>query len=357
MNPSTIPFADITIAGTPGKAGRMPAFGRDVVIDPRVLSDYCFQPLDTRVDDLLHVAAAVAFADRTVRRHASYAWRRRIHLEIAVREPEFWEQSDVRNALIDCLSMVTGDVWILAFCGGRAPLLVDPQAPLDLKTARSAVLPFSDGLDSLAAARLHAVDHPRESLVLVTSGAKKDVDRAYRVKTLNARRYRVSVPFRLPKNPQFRQVESTYRSRGFVFNVVAAAAAYLLEAQRVIVPESGQGSIGPSLIPVGNEAPDMRMHPVFTHRLGRFLERVLGRHIPFEHPYLWSTKGQTLERLHNDGIAQDWWETRSCARDQRHVRKRVQLPDVFVAEAIAGRQVLDHRREEVADINRLRAGF
>lgn len=315
----SIPTEHITISPSAEKGKRKPAFGRDIVINPHVLSEYCFQRLDTRVDDLLHIAAAVAFADRTVARHASYAWRRKIDLTIPVREASFWSQRSNRNQLAECLDRVTGDYWMLDFTGGRKPLVINPQAPLELKSGALSVMPFSDGLDSLAAARLHTADHPNESLVLVTSGSKKDVDRAYRIRGLNGRRHRVAVPFHLPKNKRFPQVEQTYRSRGFVFNVIAAAAAYLLDARRIIIPESGQGCLGPALTPIGNEAPDARMHPVFTHRLGAFLERVLGRTVRFEHPYLWQTKGQTLERLRKESLDLDWWETRSCARDQRHV--------------------------------------
>ena len=320
QNDHSVPVARVTISASPEKSRRLPAFGRDIVIKPEVLSDYCFRPLDARVDDLLHIAAAIAFADKTVARHMSKAWRRKIEMTIPLREPSFWEQPHIKHSLTDCLDLVTGDIWTMSFSGGRKPLVVNPQAPLQLKSESISAMPFSDGLDSLAAARLHAVDHPQDTLVLVTSGSKRDADRAFRVKGLNGRRHRVAVPFQLPKSERFRHVEQTYRSRGFVFNVIVAAAAYLLEAKRIIVPESGQGSLGPAFTPIGNEAPDLRMHPVFTHRLGLFLERVLGRTIRFEHPHLWQTKGQTLERLREASLEADWWETRSCARDQRHVR-------------------------------------
>jgi 7-cyano-7-deazaguanine synthase in queuosine biosynthesis len=254
-----------------------------------------------------------------VARHHSQAWRRNIELSIPLRERAFWDEN-IKHLLQDCLDLVTGDVWQISFSEGRKPLVVNPQAPLQLKSQSISAMPFSDGLDSLAAARLHAIAYPDDTLVLVTSGSKRDADRAFRIKGLNGRRHRVAVPFHLPKSERFRHIEPTYRSRGFVFNVIVAAAAYLLEARRVIVPESGQGSLGPALAPIGNEAPDMRMHPVFTHRLSVFLERALGRAIQFEHPHLWQTKGQTLERLRKEQLDADWWETRSCARDQRHVR-------------------------------------
>jgi hypothetical protein len=283
------------------------------------LSEYCFQPFDRRVDDLLHIAAAAGFADRAIRRTASRAWRRHLDLRVSVHEPDFWRQPAIAHALSDCLDLVTGDVWSFTFTGGRVPMVVNPQAPLNLKQGPSVVMPFSDGLDSLAVARLTSLAEPNSTLILVTTGGKQDVDRAFRLRHFNARRHRVSFPFTFPRSGTVRLEESSYRSRGFVFSVAAAAAAHLLEAGRVIFGESGQGSLGPWLAPVGNEAPDVRMHPLFTVRITRLMQLVLGRRIAFDHPYLWMTKGETLARLNAEGLADDWWETRSCARDQRHM--------------------------------------
>jgi hypothetical protein len=327
---STHPTARIYVTGRPVRSrdhSINAVFGREIVVDPLVLSDYCFRPLSRRVDDLLHVAAAVGYADRLVRRQPSHGWRRRVALRVAVHEPDFWKQPGIVASLVGCLDLVTGDIWSIEFDGTRNPLEVTPQAPLALGTSPSLVMPFSDGLDSLAAARLLSLDQPQRSLILVTSGSRKDVDRAFRLRGLSARRHRVSVPFRFSPPAGTRLSEPSNRSRGFVFGVLAGAAAYLLDAERVVLGESGQGVLGPWLLPVGNEAPDVRMHPMFTLRLTRLLDKVLGRPVAFWHPHLWTTKGETVGRLRQEGVADDWWETRSCARDQRHMSrdgKRVQ---------------------------------
>ena len=61
-------------------------------------------------------------------------------------------------------------------------------------------------------------------------------------------------------------VESIARSRGFKFALISGLAAYLIKAERVIVPESGQGALGPVLITVGQGYDDYRSHPLFTGR-------------------------------------------------------------------------------------------
>jgi hypothetical protein len=98
---------------------------------------------------------------------------------------------------------------------------------------------------------------------------------------------------------------------------MAGIAANLLEADRIIVPESGQGALGPWLKPVGSESPDVRSHPFFTASLSRFLELVFGRRIEHEHPQLWTTKGETLRELTAARLDNDWWMTKSCPRGRK----------------------------------------
>ncbi len=56
----------------------------------------------------------------------------------------------------------------------------------------------------------------------------------------------------------------------------AMPSTYLAGASRVIVPESGQGALGPALVPVGQAYVDYRSHPLFTERMERFLAALLG---------------------------------------------------------------------------------
>jgi hypothetical protein len=61
-------------------------------------------------------------------------------------------------------------------------------------------MPFSDGLDSLAGARLISGDEPDAMLLLVTAGQRLDADKPWRERYLNAQRYRLVLPFRFPNN-------------------------------------------------------------------------------------------------------------------------------------------------------------
>jgi hypothetical protein len=121
---------------------------------------------------------------------------------------------------------------------------------------------------------------------------------------------------------------------------MAGIAANLLEADRIIVPESSQGSLGAWLNPVGNEAPDVRTHPFFTASLSRFLKTVFDRHIGHEHPQLWKTKGETLRELKNNGLEEHWWTTKSCPRGRKVCMNGKRVPCGVCASCLLRRQSL-----------------
>lgn len=284
--------------------------GEDLQILPDVLGTYCVRELSPRIDDLVVLAGVVAFADRAIARQVSLAWSRELHLSIPVHDTTFWERPETIASLTCALDALTGDNWHFRFSRRSKPTRVRPQATLALSGQACTVVPFSDGLDSLAAARLAKRRDPHTTLVLVTTGKQRPV-------TPDARAHRVAIPLTIP-NRRVRFPETSYRSRAFVYGTMAGIAAQLVSAERVIVTESGQSSLGPWLLPVGNEAPDIRTHPTFTTRLAKFLSIVLDTKICFDHPHLWNTKGETLRELHEQRLDEDWQLTRSCPR-RRHM--------------------------------------
>lgn len=284
--------------------------GEDLVVLPNVLGTYCVHELTPRVDDLVTIVGVVAFADRAVARTTASAWPRALHLTLPVHDRAFWERNNIISALTQTLDALTGDTWDFAFTHRNKLSRVNPQTTLPLSGQPCTVIPFSDGLDSLAVARLSQHHAPNTTLLLVTTGNHRSI-------APDARSRRVAIPFKIPSK-HVRFPETSYRSRAFVFGVMAGIAAHLVDAHRIVVPESGQSSLGPWLLPVGNEAPDIRTHPIFTTRLAKFLSATLDTTISFDHPQLWKTKGETLRELHDLDLHDQWWMTRSCPR-RRHV--------------------------------------
>jgi 7-cyano-7-deazaguanine synthase in queuosine biosynthesis len=285
------------------------AIGRDLVIRPEVLGQYCVKPLDPRIHDLVLIAGAVKFADRVVQRNTRAYWRRELEVTVPTSDPDFWKQTVVIKDLTETLQLLTGDLWSFDFIRTRKKPNIDVQTSLPFEGRPCVVIPFSGGLDSFAAARLVSLREPNIGVIKVTTGSGQ-------VARGSSGQHQVSIPFS-SRRSDIRLRETSYRSRGFVFGVMAGIAANLLEADRIIIPESGQGALGPWLNPVGNEAPDVRMHPFFTTKLSKFLATVFGRHIRHEHPQLWKTKGETLWELRDNGLEANWWTTKSCPRGRK----------------------------------------
>lgn len=287
--------------------------GEHLNLEPRALGTFLRLDVTARAADLLVIAGAVAFVDRRVTRHHATCWERDLYLSLPVLDFEFWDAREVRAELLLLLQMLTGDNWQITFRSSSKPLPIDPQGVLPLSDTPPIVIPYSNGIDSFAVARLRV--KPGENVVRVSTGRIGDTEKkANRSKSTTTRW--VSMPISLPNGGSSLR-EQSYRSRGFLFGVVAATAAGLMCGTDIVVPESGQGTFGPALTVIGRESPDIRMSPVFTNALGRFVSRVFDRPLRFLHPRIWATKGETLTALREAGLSDDWEKTVSCSRDLR----------------------------------------
>ena len=211
----------------------------------------------------------------------------------------------MKEALLEALRFVTGDHWSVDFFQ-RERSIQEPQGDrFALFPPSRAVLAYSEGMDSLAVAGL-AKACLGEEVVRVRLGRRP------RAMSRNGEPF-VSIPYRVRV---LRRSESSAMSRGFKFATTAGIAAYLTRANRVIVPESGQGSLGPPLVTVGHAHPDYRNHPEFMHRMERYLEALFERPIRYHFPRLWHTKGETLASFVATN-GERWRSTKSCWKGNR----------------------------------------
>ncbi len=302
---------DIVEPGVRARRGRVACeIGANISFNLADLESYFFAVWNPTAYDALLVAAAVEFADRTLRR-SSVSWPRGFALRIPVEDPDHWNGKDVSETLRDALSLLTGDSWEIDFCKRRKPLERPRQGHFTLEQAVQAVIPFSDGLDSRCVAGLTA-RKMGDRLQRVRLGTKDYDDH------LPGRRPFTTIPYNVsPGVKSF--VESSARSRGFKFALISGIAAYLSQARDVIVPESGQGALGPTLVVVGQAYEDYRSHPRFTALMEKFLCALLGYHVRYRFPRLWNTKGETLRQFVNECEDGDTWkETWSCWQQNRH---------------------------------------
>lgn len=176
-----------------------------------------------------------------------------------------------------------------------------------------AILPFSEGLDSRIVAGLMA-DKWGTRLIRVRLGSKAND----RPKTAGGQPQPfTTLPYEV-RAAGYSFAETSARSRGFKFAMLSGIAAHLSKATTIIVPESGQGALGPALVPVGQAYSDYRNHPLFMRRMEVLLAALFGHRVRFEFPRLWFTKGQTLEEYLRTNRNAEWSQTRSCWQDNRH---------------------------------------
>lgn len=291
----------------PGTRTKTPGYqlGTDIRINERDLEAYCWQRMAKADVDLLAIVGAVALADRRSRRRRSTQWARRFRLELPVHEPDLWEA--VGAQLSELLQWLTGDVWEFGFRARRRPdsalqlYLPSSAEPPDL------VISYSGGLDSFAHACRVASQGKRALLVTTWHTGLP------RVRPRGLEYDHVRVPIHLRAG---HEREQTYRTRPFVYFSAAALAAKMRGARSVVVPEPGQGAIGPSLVPFGNEHPYRGTHPGFTSRLQSLLNQMWGSGAPsFSHPNIWMTKSMLVRVAMVDTDSEERWKlTRSCSR-------------------------------------------
>ncbi len=258
-----------------------------------------FPDLLTDIDlDLLTLAGAVSYTDRTVRRRRGVCWARNLEVHVPVSDTAFWQQPLLCNALIRCLALATGDEWRIIFTQLRKRRQLQPSLRAELRPFAdlSCAIPFSGGLDSTVGLKLWQAANPESSALRIGTETNRDVGEVIRRTSAGwqpTRRVSVLLSMRVGSHP-----EPTHRTRTFLFFTTAALAAKLAGVGRVVVMENGQGALGPSLVPLGDEWPYRATHPLFTSSLRDLLRAVWGGSAPsFEHPHLWHPRCQDSCRM------------------------------------------------------------
>ena len=213
----------------------------------------------------------------------------------------------------DVLGFLTEDRWHLEFLQRDKPESRPRQGNLALSLGEAVVIAFSDGLDSHAVSSLAEREYGNKLLRvrLGTHSLGKPHDQPQRIPFAH-------VPYQV-RYAKRNSLETSARSRGFKFALLSGIAAYMCQSSKVIVPESGQGSLGPVLVPVGQAYEDYRNHPLFTDRMAEFLLTLFGHPIHYTYPRLWSTKAETLRAyIAACPGSPTWRHTRSCWQGPRH---------------------------------------
>ncbi len=278
--------------------------GEQINFDPAILDTFDVKGWQSLHYDLLLVSAAVEFADRRWKRPRG--WSRHMEITVPVIELGIWRRKDVQSSLEAVLRHLTGDTWHFSFLQSKEKSPIGSrQTALPFEKTKTFAIAYSDGLDSRAASALSG--DMAQALCIRVAGKRN--------RRKKGEDYFAQIPFKVEGHGSR---ESSFRTRGFQFSALTAIASHLSSVSRIVVPESGQGALGPVLLPLHNIYADYRNYPTFFRRMERFINVLLGSKLRYEQPRLWHTKGQTLRAFlelpgkskENLTSARSCWQTR-----------------------------------------------
>jgi hypothetical protein len=109
--------------------------------------------------------------------------------------------------------------------------------------------------------------------------------------------------------------EPTHRTRSFLFAVLGAVAAQMLDRKRICFFENGVVSL--NLPPIGQVVgarATRTTHPQALAGFRRMLSAVLGQFLDISNPYAWMTKSEIIGRIAQNRCGDLIRDTRSCTR-------------------------------------------
>ncbi|WP_257386399.1 7-cyano-7-deazaguanine synthase [Tahibacter caeni] len=263
--------------------------------------------------DLLCIAAGVYAIDRTHKRPRdphNECGIRTLRVAFEVFDPAFWKHEDAANALTELLCFLTGDTWLVSFCGRAGPHRSSSvQRPFEFEGVRpTRVSLYSGGLDSAAgfANRLIDGDHTHLLLTVAHQSAIRQtcVSQLATLKGLLQAVpgfYHASFHARFDKGVagMMKEQEQSQRARAFLFCCGAGIVADALDLAVVELFENGVGAINVPLTEGGlvDGLTTRGAHPGFLHKVSRFLSSIFGKPLSFQLPFLNHTKAEMVRGL------------------------------------------------------------
>ena len=277
--------------------------------------------LPSTLADLLDVATYVFCADQLVSRGGDTGrrlgadWRRDLRFIIPVREPDRWSSPDVLESLGRLLAFMSDDRMRFEFISGN---FSDGSSDyFDFCSEADEVALFSGGLDSLTGV-VDLLSNGSARLLLVShQSAPKIATRQSELAEELAARFPgrvIHIPVRVTMQG-IEAVETTQRTRSFLFGALGAAVAGVAGTNRVSLSENGVVSLNlPIAAQVVGTSATRTTHPRVIRDMSDLLSTLLSRDFGIENSYLWRTKTEVIERLRDLGHADLARHSVSCSR-------------------------------------------
>jgi 7-cyano-7-deazaguanine synthase in queuosine biosynthesis len=274
--------------------------------------------------DLIDIATYVYVADQAVRRggdcdwNYGEEWRRRLCFRIAVREPDFWQETAC-PPLIETLSFLSEDEYHFDFVplAKEPPLdayFENPGDPFDGRVEE--VVLFSGGIDSTGGVIREAmVDRRKIVMVNHRSTLKLAARQRHLVEELRRKAADVKpifVPVRINKAKKLTR-DYLQRTRSFLYASLAATIAAALQRDRIRFYENGVVSLNlpPAAQFVGARA-SRTTHPRVLRGFEKIFSAVVGRPFRVENPFLTRTKTEVVRLIAEAGCGDLLRYTTSC---------------------------------------------
>lgn len=314
---------------------RLDGVGRNVFRELDDIYRGIFTPLPAAFADLLDIACYVYAADQAVPRSGANEgdfaanWRRALSFRVPVRVPDLWRSPAVLDALVSTLSFLSEDEYRFDFLP-----VVSPDTPfgsLDFGSTRydgcvDEVVLCSGGLDSIGGAVREVVTDRRKVLLVNHRSNPKPGPRYERLVEHLDRHAGDRRPFhvRVRVNKDSRlSLETTQRSRSFLFATLGAVFARMIGLPRVRFYENGVVSLN---LPIGRQVLGARAsrttHPRVLAGFSRLFSLLADGPFAVENPFLPFTKTDVVKSILDAGCGDLIRDTVSCAetrgRSNRH---------------------------------------
>ncbi len=276
--------------------------------------------------DLVRIASYVFICDcQTPRGGLKDAydenWNVELNFFIPVSQPEFWNQSSIKQALIRVLNFAVEHTFNFEFSLWKGDSkqkflqLFDNKSDLLVQKIDTVCL-FSGGLDSLLCAT-QLLEEDKHPLLLSHSPTFRLTGyRQTLIQSLSDKYNKKLTQWELPiSNLNNNPYENTQRSRGFLFAALGIAFAKCLNIQNVYLSDNGIISFNLRYSDQHEGAMMSRStNPQFIYLMNRFSEAIWEKQSPkVENTLLWHTKADVLKELIDCGLEDLIDSTTSCA--------------------------------------------
>jgi 7-cyano-7-deazaguanine synthase in queuosine biosynthesis len=276
--------------------------------------------------DLLELASVLYVADTSIRRGDTdvygRGWQRRIHVVMPMRQARKWNAN--KELLSELVTYLSGDASITFDFKQHTRPSVSPQfLPFPpesggFQSAKRIVL-FSGGLDSLAgAAELVKAGNVPLLVSHRSSPSRTTLQKSLATELGNkAQKKLPGIGVWITRKDK-EAVDNSQRLRSFLYLALAAVIAYELQIESVSYCENGVTTFN---LPLSDQRIGSRStrttNPKVIKLFSLLVERVMGKALRIQNPFLFWTKRQVVEKLLQLDCAGMVKTALSCTRTYR----------------------------------------